>query len=142
MLGTTAVVGILAALIVSPLEAPANPLATPNPAKTPWYFLWLQEIVTDTTVHVGPVAVNGALIGGVLLPGLLLILVTMWPWLDRSPVSAVGVWWPRERRTQNVVCLLVVAAMVVLTVIGAFMRGPGWLFYWPWQAWPDLPTRL
>jgi quinol-cytochrome oxidoreductase complex cytochrome b subunit len=142
MLGTTAVLGILAALIVSPLEAPANPLVTPNPAKSPWYFLWLQEIVTDTTVRVGSVTVNGALVGGVLLPGFLLLVTTMWPWLDRSPASAVGAWWPRERRTQNVGCLLVVGAMVARTLVGAFMRGPGWLFYWPWQAWPDLPTRL
>jgi hypothetical protein len=37
---------------------------------------------------------------------------------------------------------MLVGAMVVLTLIGAFMRGPGWAFYWPWQAWPDLPTRF
>jgi len=86
--------------------------------------------------------VNGALIGGVLLPGLLLILTLVWPWIDRSSVTAVGVWWPRERRTANAVCLLVVAAMVVLTLVGAFMRGPGWLFYWPWQAWPDLSPAV
>ena len=142
MLGTTAVVGILAALIVSPLEEPANPLVTPNPAKSPWYFLWLQEIVTDTTVHIGSVTINGALLGGVILPGALLLLMGIWPWLDRSPRATVGAWWPKERRSQNAVCLMLVGAMVVLTLIGAFMRGPGWAFYGPWQAWPDLPARF
>ncbi|MGE5359256.1 MAG: cytochrome b [Bacteroidales bacterium] len=142
MLATTAIVGILAALIVSPLEDPANPLVTPNPAKSPWYFLWLQEIVTDTTVHVGSFTINGALLGGVILPGALLVVMTAWPWIDRSPLAAVGTWWPRARRAQNLVCVSLVGAMVVLTLIGAFMRGPGWTFYWPWQAWPDLPTRF
>jgi len=142
MLGTTALLGVVAAVVVSPLGAPANPLVTPNPAKSPWYFLWLQEIVTDTTIRVGPVTINGALVGGVVLPGLLLLVTTLWPWIDRSPLRTVGAWWPKERQSQNVVCLLVVAVMVVLTLIGAFMRGPGWSFYWPWQAWPDLPTRL
>ena len=49
ILGTIALVGILSVFVRSPLEEPANPLITPNPAKAPWYFLWLQEIVTDTT---------------------------------------------------------------------------------------------
>ncbi len=31
---------------------------TPNPAKAPWYFLWLQEIVTDTTVRAGRVVIS------------------------------------------------------------------------------------
>ena len=53
----------------SPLEEPANALVTPNPAKAPWYFLWLQEIVTDTTFTIGGFTVNGAFLGGVILPG-------------------------------------------------------------------------
>jgi len=141
-LGTIAVLSILASLIASPLEEPANALVTPNPAKAPWYFLWLQEIVTDTTVKLGSVTINGAFIGGVVLPGLLLAVLTVWPWLDRSPVEAVGVWFHRSRRTQNLVFLLVVAVIVVFTLIGLFARGPYWNFYWPWEAWPTIPSRI
>ena len=50
VLGTIAAISILSTLVRSPLEEAANALVTPNPAKAPWYFLWLQEIVTDTTV--------------------------------------------------------------------------------------------
>ena len=64
---------------------------TPNPAKAPWYFLWLQEIVTDTTIHLGSFTLNGAFVGGVILPGLLVALLTAWPWLDRSTRCAAGV---------------------------------------------------
>src|SRR4029078_8342360 len=68
-LGTIACIRLLAVFIASPLEEPANALVTPNPAKAPWYFLWLQEIVTDTTIHLGTFTINGAFLGGVVLSG-------------------------------------------------------------------------
>ncbi|HEX9690115.1 MAG TPA: cytochrome b N-terminal domain-containing protein [Thermoanaerobaculia bacterium] len=142
VLGTIALVGILSVFIRSPLEEPANPLITPNPAKAPWYFLWLQEIVTDTTLHIGRITINGAFIGGVLVPGILLALLTVWPWLDKSPAAAGAVWFPKSRRRQNVVFLAILLAVVLLTIVGTFLRGPYWNFYWPWQPWPELPSRI
>ena len=142
ILGTIALVGILSVFVRSPLEEPANALITPNPAKAPWYFLWLQEIVTDTTVHIGSFTINGAFLGGVLLPGALLALMTVWPWLDRSSAAATGAWFAKSRRRQNLVFLVLVAAVLALTVIGTFLRGPYWHFYWPWQPWPELPSRI
>lgn len=142
VLGTIAVLSILSALIRSPLEEAANPLITPNPAKAPWYFLWLQEIVTDTTFRIGSFAVNGAFIGGVLLPGVLIALMTVWPWLDKSPAAAAGVWFPKTRKNQNLVFLLIALFIIVLTLIGTFLRGPYWQFYWPWEVWPEIPTRI
>jgi cytochrome b-561 len=141
-LGTIAVVSIMAVFIASPLEEPANALITPNPAKAPWYFLWLQEIVTDTTIRIGSFTLNGAFVGGVILPGILVGLMTCWPWLDRSPQSAAGVWLPRARRSQNFVFLLIVLFVLALTVVGMVLRGPYWNFYWPWETWPDLPGRI
>ena len=142
-LGTIALISILAVFLRSPLEEPANALVTPNPAKAPWYFLWLQEIVTDTTIHVfGWFTINGAFVGGVILPGALVTLLTVWPWLDRSPSIATGAWFPRERRTQNLVFIAVMLFIVVLTYVGMELRGPYWQFYWPWQAWPSVPGRI
>jgi quinol-cytochrome oxidoreductase complex cytochrome b subunit len=142
VLGTIAVVSIMSVFIASPLEEPANALVTPNPAKAPWYFLWLQEIVTDTTIHLGSFTINGAFIGGVVLPGLLVVVLTIWPWLDRTGAATAGVWLPTERRTQNLVFLAVVAVVLIFTVIGLYLRGPYWNFYWPWEAWPDIPSRI
>ena len=118
ILGTIAAVSIMAVFIPSPLEEPANALVTPNPAKAPWYFLWLQEIVTDTTIHLGSFTINGAFLGGVVLPGLLVTLLTLWPWLDRTGPSGAGLWMPRDRRTQNLVFFVVVAIILVFTFIG------------------------
>jgi quinol-cytochrome oxidoreductase complex cytochrome b subunit len=142
VLGTIAMVSIMAVFIPSPLEEPANPLVTPNPAKAPWYFLWLQEIVTDTTIHVGSFTINGAFVGGVVLPGLLVAVLILWPWLDRTTTAAAGVWLPKERRTQNLVFLAVVAVVLIFTIIGLYLRGPYWNFYWPWEAWPEIPSRI
>ncbi len=142
MLGTFAVSALLTILFRAPLEEPANPSETPNPAKAPWYFLWLQELVADTTIHIGGWTLNGALVGGILIPAVLLIWLAAWPYLDKTPLQTVGVWWPRERRRQNVVFLIIVLAVVTLTIIGTFMRGPFWDFYWPWESWPELPRRF
>jgi cytochrome b-561 len=142
VLGTIGVVSILSVFLRSPLEEPANALVTPNPAKAPWYFLWLQEIVTDATVKLGSFTINGAFLGGVLLPGALLALLTAWPWLDRSPAAAAGIWFPASRRKQNAVFLALALLIVVLTIVGTFLRGPYWHFYWPWQPWPEMPSRI
>jgi quinol-cytochrome oxidoreductase complex cytochrome b subunit len=141
-LGTLAVASILTIIFRAPLEAAANPAVTPNPAKAPWYFLWLQELVTTTTFTIGGFTVNGALIGGIVLPGLLVLAAIAWPYLDKSPLRSVGVWWAEDRRRQNIVFLVIVAAILILTVIGTFLRGPYWNWYWPWQSWPEMPRKF
>jgi quinol-cytochrome oxidoreductase complex cytochrome b subunit len=139
---TTVAASVLTVLFRAPLEEPANPAVTPNPAKAPWYFLWLQELVTDTTIHLGGFTINGALIGGIIIPGVLVVAALVWPYFDKSSVRAVGVWFAKERRRQNLVFLLIVLAILILTVIGTFLRGPYWNFYWPWESWPEMPRRI
>jgi quinol-cytochrome oxidoreductase complex cytochrome b subunit len=141
-LGTLAAVILLTILFRAPLEAPANPSVTPNPAKAPWYFLWLQEIVTITTVKIGALTINGALIGGVLLPGLLLALAVWWPYRDRSGIASVGVWCPEERKMQNRIFIGICLLVILFTIIGTFLRGPYWNFYWPWESWPEMPVKF
>lgn len=52
----------------APLEGIADPLHTPNPAKAPWYFLGLQELL-----HYFPPVVAGVLIPGVVVAALIVI---------------------------------------------------------------------
>ena len=133
---------ILSLISGAPLEEAANPSITPNPAKAPWYFLWLQELLAVTTIRLGGVTVSGGLVGGIIIPGVLLTLAAVWPFLDRSPLPTIGRWFPRERRVQNTVFALVAVGIAILVLIGLLMRGPYWQLYWPWQAWPTLPRRL
>ena len=37
---------------------------------------------------------------------------------------------------------LFLAAILVFTFIGLYLRGPYWNFYWPWQPWPAIPSRI
>ncbi len=126
----------------APLEEAANAAVTPNPAKAPWYFLWLQELVASTTIPIGGVRISGGLIGGIIVPGILLSVAAIWPWLDRSPADSAGVWFPRRRRRQNLTFTLIFAIIIALILIDVFLRGPYWHLYWPGTSWPAMPRRL
>jgi quinol-cytochrome oxidoreductase complex cytochrome b subunit len=52
----------------APLEGIADPMHTPNPAKAPWYFLGLQELL-----HYFPPVVAGVLIPGLVVAALIVI---------------------------------------------------------------------
>lgn len=61
---------LMALLFDAPLEGIADPLHTPNPAKAPWYFLGLQELLH----YFSPV------VAGVIVPGLIVIAVVAIPY--------------------------------------------------------------
>lgn len=126
LLATLAFSSLLGLLVPAPLEQAADPSRTPNPAKAPWYFLWLQELVSLLTFRVGDTVVDGAFLGGTLVPALLLGLLGAWPWLDRSPREAAGVWFHPARRRQCIVFLVLLAGVLALAIIGTFFRGPYW----------------
>jgi quinol-cytochrome oxidoreductase complex cytochrome b subunit len=115
-----AIINGAALLFDAPLEGPADPTRTPNPARAPWYFLGLQELV-----H------YGALLGGVVVPSLLVLALMLLPYVDHQP-AGIGVWFARERRFANSVFAVVVLAVVYFTVVGTFFRGPNWAWVWPW----------
>jgi hypothetical protein len=77
-----------------------------------------------------------------VLPGLLVGVLMFWPWLDRTPALLAGRWLPMQRLTQNIVFVLVVAVIVIFTIIGLYLRGPYWNFFWPWETWPAIPSRI
>lgn len=193
---TVLVTVVLAIFIAAPLETSANPEVTPNPAKAPWYFLGLQEMVGYS-----------ALIGGVLIPFLVVVGLAVIPFMD-SEEKNLGTWFTdaagkkwawiglawgglftafcvflgvsfpvrevfsgiesqlffeivnpaillllsfvalyfmtlrvtQSKRTAAIATFSAfVIAFVLLTYTGTVLRGPNWLFYWPWEAWPTHP---
>ena len=121
-LGTCAVVLLLSILFDAPLEEVADPIRPPNPAKAPWYFLGLQELVSYS-----------AFVGGVLVPAVLVGALLLLPFLDRKRVG-VGRWFAPQRRTANVAFATVLLVLLVLIVVGHSFRGPNWQWQWPWAA--------
>ena len=77
-LGTGAFLVLFSLVKNAPLEDLANPLVTTDPAKAPWYFMGLQEMLE----HAHP------LISGIILPGVMVLFVMAIPYLDNSRVKA------------------------------------------------------
>ncbi len=117
---TLSVILVLALLFNAPLEEPVNVMHPPNPAKAPWYFLGLQEMVSYS-----------AFWGGIGVPGVYVLLLIFTPYLDRSP-KGVGKWFSRDRLLANTIFLTFVLANVIFVIIGTFFRGPNWSFVTPW----------
>jgi quinol-cytochrome oxidoreductase complex cytochrome b subunit len=110
-------------VIDAPLESLADANSTPNPAKAPWYFLGLQEML----VYFDP------WIAGVLLPSLIIGGLAVIPYLDPNP-AGVGVYSFAARRWAVSVFLFGFGLWIALILIGQFFRGPGWAWYWPWES--------
>ncbi|HEX4202657.1 MAG TPA: hypothetical protein VHZ51_00325 [Ktedonobacteraceae bacterium] len=109
---------LLSLTIDAPLKGPADPSATPNPAKAPWYFLGLQELL-----HYFPPTT-----AGVLFPGLTLVGLALVPYIDRNPSRAYS-----DRKVAIVTFTMFAVFWAVITLAGSFFRGPGWIWVWPWQ---------
>jgi quinol-cytochrome oxidoreductase complex cytochrome b subunit len=116
---TVSVILTLSLLFHAPLEEPVNVMHPPNPAKAPWYFLGLQEMVSYS-----------AFWGGVGVPGLFVMLLIGVPYFDRNP-KGVGRWFAKERLLANTVFISLVVLNVIFIIIGTFFRGPNWTFVSP-----------
>jgi quinol-cytochrome oxidoreductase complex cytochrome b subunit len=120
-LGVLVALHVTSLVLMAPLEEIADPTRTPNPAKAPWYFLGLQELVHYS-----------ALIGGVIVPTLLVLGLAVLPYVDRSPAGS-GRWFAPERRAANAIFSTLVGVFVGLTIIGTLFRGANWAWVWPWK---------
>jgi quinol-cytochrome oxidoreductase complex cytochrome b subunit len=110
----------------APLGTAANPGMSPNPAKAPWYFVGIQELLLH--FH--------GLFAVVIIPLLVAAALLMIPYL-RYEADLSGVWFGSRRGRR----LAVAAALTALTVT------PTWIVfdeYWiDFAAWlPGLPSAL
>ena len=120
-----AIVMIMALFFDAPLEEQANPAVTPNPVKAVWFFVGIQEVLSW----------GAPFWFGVVIPNLAIVILMLIPYLDRGPAVAPD-WFHPSRRWQNILFTAFVTIVIGLIIIGQFIRGPGWVFYWPWQPWP------
>ncbi len=91
----------IALLFNAPLEGLADPMHTPNPAKAPWYFLGLQELL-----HYFP-----PVVAGVLIPGLVVMALIVIPYFNIN-IQAEGLWL-RDRKRRLRIFGVVVAVLVI-----------------------------
>ncbi|SPE36402.1 cytochrome bc1/b6f complex, cytochrome b subunit [Candidatus Sulfopaludibacter sp. SbA6] len=116
---TVSVILVVSLAFSAPLEQPVNVMHPPNPAKAPWYFLGLQEMVSYS-----------AFWGGIGIPTVFALLLLLAPYIDRNP-KGVGRWFARERLLANTIFLTLAVLNVIFIIIGTFFRGPNWTFVSP-----------
>jgi len=108
LLGTTLFLILFSLIKQAPLDEIANPMVTTDPAKAPWYFVGLQELLE----HMHPT------LAGVIIPTLLVFFLLALPYLDSS-VEGKGRWFgsDRGRRVVGWVALYTLLAMPAFIVI-------------------------
>jgi menaquinol-cytochrome c reductase cytochrome b/c subunit len=103
------VVVLLALVWDAPLEQLANPLVTPNPAKAPWYFLGLQELL-----HYFP-----PLVAGILIPTLVVIALVVIPYFNIN-VEGEPMWSKHPARRLRTLLIALAALEVFLGLFRAW----------------------
>jgi len=126
-----------ALMVDAPLEEAATPSFTPNPEKAPWYFLGIQELLAISPNLGGPF--TSVAVGGVIIPGVFVFLLVAMPYVERY----LEFWRPdkssppgprlRDRPVTATLFLILMAALIILIIIGVYFRGPGWEWVSPWQ---------
>ena len=94
----------------APLEGLADPMHTPNPAKAPWYFLGLQELL-----HYFP-----PVVAGVLIPTLVVIALVIIPYFNIN-IESEGLWLRDKGRRLQILAVVVVAFSIFLIVFDVFV---------------------
>ena len=105
----------------APLKEFANPAIPENPAKAPWYFLGLQELVSYS-----------AFMGGMGIPLIVLVGLGLVPFLDRRS-GGEGVWFGTPGERSVAVQSLIFTQASVIGLLG-FTVNKGWLRNW----FPDI----
>jgi hypothetical protein len=109
---------VLTFFIAAPLQAPADIRHVPNPVKSAWFLLWIQELVSYSTYLSYLVAAIG---------GFFLLL----PWLPISPPATRGRWFSGDQLLVSIITVATFTAIAALTIIAMFFRGENWAFIAP-----------
>ncbi len=121
----TAILMVWSITLDAPLEEPANPSLTMNPAKAPWYFLGLQEML----VYFDP------WIAGVVMPTLIIIGLIAIPYIDENPLGNGYYTYKQRKFAIGTFIFGFIILWCTMIVIGTIIRGPGWMWFWPGQTW-------
>jgi len=109
----TVVLFVMGLLWKAPLEELANPLHTPNPAKAPWYFTGLQELL-----HYFPPFVAGIILPALIVSGLFFIPFS--PFFDNVTTDDANRWFRRKPIRMVIATILILALSVLLVRVHAW----------------------
>jgi quinol-cytochrome oxidoreductase complex cytochrome b subunit len=111
------VILLIALVADAPLLEQANPAFPENPAKSPWYFLGIQELVSYS-----------AFAGGMVIPVLYLVFLFSIPYKDKED-NYIGQWFSGKAGLKKVLYSAAVAFLLVILQLFIMTRF-GWLRDW------------
>src|SRR5208337_4938387 len=100
----------MALLFNAPLEGIADPSHTPNPAKAPWYFLGLQELL-----HYFP-----PVVAGVLVPTVLIVALVVIPYFNIN-IEATGLFLKDRTRRLRIFYLVTAGLLIFLLLFRVYV---------------------
>ena len=101
LVGLAFVIGLFALFSPVGLEEPADPMVTPEHVKPEWYFLSLYQLLKYIPKTVG-----------VLLPIIGLLIVFVWPFLDKKADSI------KQRQVRLIGSAVFVVILIIMTLWG------------------------
>ncbi len=122
------VLAIVSILFDAPLEGIADPEHTPNPAKAPWYFLGLQELL-----HYFP-----PIVAGVLIPGLVVLAIGVMPYF-RVNWESTGLYEQPWKKTIALVSGIVAVSVVIFVIFHTWVVLVPTLVIYGLMILPGLP---
>jgi quinol-cytochrome oxidoreductase complex cytochrome b subunit len=106
---------LISIFVNAPLLQRANTAITPNPAKAPWYFLGLQELLQRFP----------PIMAGVAFPTFVITGMILTPYLDKNPSRR-----PQDRKVAVTLFTLYAVLAVAFVIVGVFFRAEA--FTWDW----------
>ena len=107
----------------APLMEIANPAVPENPAKAPWYFLGLQELVGYS-----------AFCGGIVIPGIVVLALMLVPYLDREK-RGQGRWFAGREGVGLTVRSAIFATVFTIALLAFTVK-----FEWLREWFPSIPA--
>lgn len=154
LLSVVAILLVVGTLADAPLQIIANPNLPENPAKSPWYLLGIQEVVSYS-----------ALMGGFVIPLIFISFLFYIPWFDRIDEVHQGRWfsgrsglkitWLSVLTGSSVTIFLFLLSLIIrvpwhqgstLSIILTMILNPGTLsvmiyFIWTFLVWRFTASR-
>lgn len=104
---------MLGYFIGADLQEPANISQVPNPVKSAWFLLWIQEIVSYSVYTIYIII-------------FLFVIFFFLPYLSKKSKNEIAEWFGKDNKIISLFTIIILLIIIALTIIAFFFRGENW----------------